>query len=732
MNKQALHSEPKEETLLNGTIERIIYFNEENDYSVVRFFPENEEESRVAVGHLGGVQPGENFQFSGEWVTDPRFGEQFKVNKFRIIYPTTEKGIINFLSSGMISGIGKGYASRIVAKFGPDTIRIISEEPERLKEVKGLGERRIDALIASWKEHYAVRDIMMFLQGYGISAAFASRIFKQYGFDSIEILKTNPYRLATEVSGIGFLSADRISKSIGISEDSPMRIDAGIVYVLGKLTEEGHVFCPEAKLLEEAVEILKNPLEPIKDALERLLVKGSLFRQQTSKGETAIYLSSLLKAENGVVEHFKRLLLCHHGYSIPDPSQLVAEEEGKGQIAFSEAQKKAIELGLREKALVITGGPGTGKTTIIKTLVDLYKNHGIHFLLAAPTGRASKRLSESTGCETKTIHRLLEYNPKFNTFTRNDGNPLDADAVIIDEASMIDILLMYHLLEALPDKSILILVGDVDQLPSVGPGKVLRDVIASERIPTIKLDMIFRQAKGSEIIINAHHINRGEGISLENNKEGNFFFIQKNEPKEVVATIEELVCERIPARFGFDPVKSIQVLTPMHKTDMGVSNLNLILQKRLNPNKRVQVRRHLNIAIGDKVMQTSNNYDKDIFNGDIGFVEHIDEENQIVFVQFDGRRVEFSYGEMEDVILSYAITVHKSQGSEYEAVVLPVTTHHYTMLQRNLLYTAITRGKKLVVLVGSQKALGIAIRNNHIHTRYSDLEEKLKQLKGTL
>ncbi len=717
------------ETVINGTIERIIFLNEENDYTVVRFLPEMSNKSSVAVGYLGGLQPGENFQFTGEWMEDPRFGEQFKVKKFRIIYPSTEKGLINFLSSGLIHGIGKGYAERIVSTFGQDTLKIISEHPERLNEVRGLGEKRIVKLVAGWKEHYAVRDIMMFLQSYDISAAYASKIFKQYGFTSIDVVKSNPYRLATEVSGIGFISADKISQAMGIPEDSPMRIEAGILHAIGKMTEEGHVYIPMEDLKKTALLFLKCSEELLKEGIARLLAKGSLIQRKTSHHQDAVYPTQLLKAEEGVVSHYERLMNAKSPFAIPDPEKEILMEEERIGMQFSPAQKQALALGLSQKTLVITGGPGTGKTTIIRTLVDIFKNHHFTFLLAAPTGRASKRLAESTGCEAKTIHRLLEYNPKFNVFNRNDGNPLETEAVIIDEASMIDILLMYHLMEAIPPQAVFILIGDRDQLPSVGPGKVLTDVIHSNAVPFICLDTIFRQAEGSEIILNAHRINRGENLDLNNAREGNFFFIEKEDPASIVATLEEVVCERIPQGFGFNPTKDVQVLTPMHKTDMGVTNLNLLLQKRLNPNPKIQVRRHLNIAVGDKVMQTSNNYEKDIFNGDMGFIESIDDENQIVFIRFEQRIVEYSYAEMDDILLSYAITIHKSQGSEYGAVVIPITTHHYTMLQRNLLYTAVTRGKKLVVLIGTKKALYIAVKNSQIQNRYSDLESKLAVLK---
>ncbi|MBN2143108.1 MAG: ATP-dependent RecD-like DNA helicase [Candidatus Aureabacteria bacterium] len=717
-----------EETVLKGVVERIVYLNEETDYTVARINPVENGDPFTAVGHFSTVSEGENIEWRGEWIMDPRFGRQFKVFSYHIIYPTTEKGIIRFLSSGFIQGIGKKYAERIVKTFGIETIQIISGHPERLSEVSGLGDKRIARLISSWKEHFAVRDIMMFLQGYDISAAYAFRIYKMYGADAVEVVKANPYRLASEVQGIGFIYADKIARSMGIEPQSPFRIEAGLIYVLTQWMDSGHVYAPLSSLKKDAEKILQIGPEAVESGIKRLIDQNRISVQTTSQGESGIYLLPLLKAENSIVSHIKRILSVPSKLMISDKDTLLKKLEEESHITFSLCQRQALQTGMKEKMLVITGGPGTGKTTIIKTFVEIFKSQGLQFMLAAPTGRASKRLTEATGWGAKTIHRLLEYNPVFNQFAKNEDSPLEADAVIIDEFSMVDILLMYHLISAIPDHCLLIFVGDADQLPSVGPGTVLNDIIESRMIPTVKLNTIFRQAEGSGIILSAHRINQGEwftpdlSVSYED-----FFFIRKSEPEDIASAIEELVCERIPNRFHFDPFRDVQVITPMYKSLVGVHELNLRLQARLNPNEKIQVRRNFTLAAGDKVMQTVNQYDKEIFNGDLGFVERIDPENQRVFISFDGKPVEFSFKEMDEVVLAYAITVHKSQGSEYSAVVIPVTTQHYTMLQRNLLYTAITRGKKLVVLVGTDKALHIAIKNNHPQSRCSDLASRLRK-----
>jgi len=719
-----------EEVILNGSIEKILYLNPDNDFIIAKLFAEGPEGFFTAVGSFGVVQPGDMLQLIGRWETDPKFGRQLRVINYRMLYPTTKKGIVNFLSSGMIEGVGRGYAERIVDTFGAETIRIISEHPERLSEVKGLGQKRAEKLLASWKEHYAVRDIMMFLQDHDISASFASRIFKQYGFQSIEVLKQNPYRLAYEVTGIGFLSADKVANAFGVQNDNPMRIESGIVYVLGQFTERGHVFTPEEVLTEEASIILKVETNKVREGVERLKSKGKMVEQISSKNEKVIYLPALLRAEEGVADHLRRLRATPAKHQIKNPEAVLTEASTRTHIQFAEAQGQAILWGLKEKGLVITGGPGTGKTTLLRTLVNIYVEQGLKVMLGAPTGRAAKRISESTGYEAKTIHRLLEFNPRLGCFAKNENVPIEADAVLIDEVSMLDLILLHHLLSALPDQCRLILIGDVDQLPSVGPGTVLKDLLLSHVLKSVTLKTVFRQAEGSAIIVNAHRINHGENLSTESSEghDDNFYFIRKAEPEAIAATIEELVCNRIPQRFGFDPVKDIQVLSPMHKGLLGVTALNQKLQERLNLNPKIHVRRHLSLAVGDKVMQTANKYDKDIYNGDLGYVQKIDAENQTVTILFDQKEVTLNFTEMDEVVLAYAITIHKSQGSEYTAVVVPVTTQHYTMLQRNLFYTAVTRGKKLVVLVGTDKALSMAIKNNQREVRYSDLATKLQKI----
>jgi len=715
-----------ETAVINGSIESIIFQNPDNDFTVAKIIAELDKDLFTAVGHLGGVHPGENIQLSGKWINDPRFGKQLKIKKFRIIMPSTEKGIIKFLSSGLIYGIGKSFATKIVDTFGKETLNIISEQPHRLTEVKGLGEKRIQGLLKSWKEHYAIRDIMMFLQNFEISSAFASKIFRQYGFDSIEKVKSNPYRLAGDISGIGFLSADHIASSMGIEKDSNLRIEAGIVYVLEKLTDAGHIYLPLRSLISEALKILDTSNELLEENIGILLKKEMLLEKTDTNNEPIIYLRALYDAEEGVAHHIRRIISHEKNFCIINQKKEMEIASTKTHITFSNKQKSAIEMTLKEKMIVITGGPGTGKTTIIKTVVNIFDKYNLKLNLAAPTGRAAKRLSESTTFEAKTIHRLLEFNPRLNHFEKNGNNHLDVDVIIIDEASMIDLILMYHLVNAIPDHAVFILVGDVDQLPSVGPGKVLKDIINSKAVVSVRLDNVYRQETGSNITDIAHQINNGKQITVNNDKNDSFFFIQKNDNTKIPEMITELVSKRIPAKFGLDPLLQIQVLTPMHKTETGVISLNEKLQATLNKNERVSVRRHLSIAIDDKVMQTSNNYDKNIFNGDIGFVKFIDKQNQRAVISFDEKNVEFNFNELDDLVLAYAITIHKSQGSEYDAVVIPITTQHYTMLQRNLIYTAITRGKKLVILIGSMKALNIAIRNNRIQNRFSNLEEKLR------
>jgi exodeoxyribonuclease V alpha subunit len=721
---------PTDDVIVHGSIEKILYLNPENDFMVAKFFMEGAENSFTALGPFGVAHLGDALQLVGRWETDPKFGKQLRVINYRMRYPTTQKGIVNFLSSGKIDGIKRGYAERIVDTFGLETIRILSEHPERLSEVKGLGKKRAEKLLASWKENYAVRDIMMFLQDHDISASFASRIFKQYGFQSVEVLKQNPYRLAYEVTGIGFLSADKVAHAFGVQKDNPMRIESGLVYVLGKSTEHGHVFTPEAILMEEACILLKVEPDKICEGLEQLKSKGKVIEQISSKNEQVIYLPTLLSAEQGVVDHLRRLRATPATHRIENPEAVLEEASKRSFLQFAEAQRQAILCGLKEKGLVITGGPGTGKTTLLRTLVNIYVEQGLKVMLGAPTGRAAKRISESTGHEAKTIHRLLEFNPRFGGFIRNENNLLEADAVLIDEVSMLDLILLHHLLSALPDACRLILIGDVDQLPSVGPGTVLKDLLQSNILRSVRLETVFRQAEGSAIIINAHRINHGENLAKENSEgqDDNFYFIRKAEPEAIAAAIEELVCNRIPQRFGFDPVKDIQVLSPMHKGIVGVAALNQKLQARLNLNPKIPVRRHLDLAVGDKVMQTANKYDKDIYNGDLGFVQTIDTENQNVTLLFDQKTVQCSFTEMDEIVLAYAITIHKSQGSEYPVVIVPVTTQHYTMLQRNLFYTAITRGKKLVILVGTDKALSMAIKNDQRDARYSDLAVKLQKI----
>ncbi len=642
----------------------------------------------------------------------------------------------------MIKGIGPVMADRIIKKFALDTLEIIEKTPERLSEAEGIGPKRIEMIMKAWEEQKEIKEIMIFLQGHGVSAAYSAKIYKQYGNHSIEVVKENPYRLARDIHGIGFITADKIAQNIGIDPNSLIRAKAGLIYVLNQMTEEGHVYYPKADLFNKAKEILKVDQEIIARAADDLAKEKEVvleaIRREGEGGErteTAVYLAPLYVAENGIAQGFKRLQESSSNIRPIHPEKAIEWVQQKLRIELAQKQKEAVMVAARSKTLVITGGPGTGKTTIITAILRIFQQLKLRILLAAPTGRAAKRMSEATGWEAKTIHRLLEYSPKKGGFKKDQDDLLEADVLIIDEASMVDTLLMYHLLKAIPDPAHLILVGDVDQLPSVGPGNVLRDIIDSGAVTVVRLTEIFRQAQESMIVVNAHRVNEGEFPIL---KEGDnrdiqgvrdkvdFFFIEEEDPEKTLELILSLCSEKIPRRFGFHPVKEIQVMTPMHRGVIGVSNLNVEIQKRLNPDASgIMVGNRL-LRLGDKVMQITNNYDREVFNGDIGWISDIRQEDRELTIDFDGRLIPYDLADLDEIILAYAISVHKSQGSEYPAVIVPVTTQHFILLQRNLLYTAITRARKLVVLVGTKKAMGIAIRNNKPQTRYTYLAERLR------
>ena len=720
-------------SIIYGFLERITYYNEENDFVVAKLQEKGKRELTTIVGNLTAINPGESLKLSGRWVHNKKFGEQFQVENYEITVPATVHGIRKYLGSGLIKGIGPIMAERIVKKFALDTLEVIERTPKRLSEVDGIGPKRIAMITRAWEEQKEIKEIMIFLQGHGVSATYSAKIYKQYGDRSIEVVKENPYRLAQDIHGIGFITADKIAQNMGIDPNSLIRAKAGVIYVLNGLTEEGHVYYPETDLVRKAKEILKVDQEIITQAITELSKGKEIILEEINveKDHRAVYLAPFHVAETGIAQRLKKLKESPSTIRPIHPEKAIEWVQQKLNIELAEKQKEAVLLAGNSKVLIITGGPGTGKTTIITAILKIFQQLKLRILLAAPTGRAAKRMSEATGWESKTIHRLLEYSPKKGDFKKDQEDPLEADVVVIDEASMIDTLLMYHLLKAIPPQAHLILVGDVDQLPSVGPGNVLKDIIGSGIFTVVRLTEIFRQAQESMIIVNAHKVNQGEFPILkeiERKEIADFYFIQEEEPEKALNQILTLCSERIPKHFGFHPIRDIQVLTPMHKGVIGTINLNIELQKKLNPDQQAITHGSRAFRLHDKVMQIVNNYDKEVFNGDIGWVSRIDQENKELTIDFEGRLITYDFSDLDEVVLAYAISVHKSQGSEYPAVILPVTTQHYMLLQRNLIYTGITRAKKLVVLVGTKKALAIAIKNNKPQLRFTLLSERLKPL----
>jgi exodeoxyribonuclease V alpha subunit len=715
---------------VQGQIERITFHNEDNGFTILRLKVPGYRELVTLVGNLMAPLPGQVINATGEWTNHPQFGEQFKVIEYKTLVPATVTGIEKYLGSGLVKGIGPIMAKRIVKLFGEDTLVIIDEATGRLSEVEGIGEKRLGMIRRAWEDQKHVREVMVFLQGHGVSAGYAAKIYKQYGNKSIGVVEENPYRLAMDIFGIGFVTADRIAQNLGFQKDSAVRVQAGAIYVLSQVAEEGHVYYPLVSLLEKCVEILEVDQNAITKALDSLssdkrIVIESLSGQD--QDTVAVYLSTFYMCETGVASRVKTLTRAPYSRRKVDAEKAVEWAEREISMSLAMNQIEAVKSALDSKIMVITGGPGTGKTTIIKAILAIFERLSVEILLAAPTGRAAKRMSEATGREAKTIHRMLEFSPNKGGFQRDDKHPLVCDLLIIDEASMIDTVLMYNLLKAVPLHSTLILIGDVNQLPSVGPGNVLQDIIESRAVPVVRLVEIFRQAQDSSIIVNAHLINSGVIPRLEASNEAwnDFYFIEKNEPEEALATILKLVCERIQKAFGFDPIDDVQILTPMNRGTVGASNLNLELQKTLNPGEEGVMRGGRSFRINDKVMQIRNNYDKDVYNGDIGRISRIDRENQEVTILFDGRAVSYDYPDLDEIVLAYAVSVHKSQGSEYPCVVIPLLTQHYVLLQRNLLYTAVTRGRKLVIVVGSKKAMAIAVKNDKPQNRYTFLKERL-------
>ena len=702
--------------MVEGVLDRIVYENTASGFFVGRVREENAAELTTVVGNLMAISPGEQIRFWGRWVEDPKWGRQLRIERYETVVPSTSVGIEKYLGSGLIPGIGPKYAKRLVTLFGTETLNVIEKQPERLRKVPGLGKNRIQQIRESWQKHRAIQSIMIFLQSHGISPAQATRIYKQYGDGAAAVLRENPYRLATDISGIGFKNADKIAHNLGIALDSPYRAEAGLLYALEQATLEGHVYLPEAELMESAAQLLSLDKQLLVTPLTNM-IRG---RRLIQSGDT-IYTKLLFCAELGC-ERLLKILLSTPPKSIDIKiDKAVAWAERTNAIAFAEEQREAIRTAVAAKAMVITGGPGTGKTTLVKSLVSIFAKKDLHIALAAPTGRAAKRLESATGVEARTLHRLLEFSPKHGGFTRDETNPLSADVIVVDETSMVDIFLLHNLLKAMPRHARLIFVGDVDQLPSVGPGNVLMDLISSNMLPVVWLKTVFRQAEQSGIVRNAHRINKGEYPEFNTT---DFFFVERKDPAKAVETIVELVTKRIPPKFNLDPVRDIQVLAPMHRGEAGITRLNEALQEALNPGgERIAQRL---FRRGDKVMQMRNNYELDVYNGDVGIVTLLDSEAGELEITYDDRVVLYPLSELDDVVPAYAATIHKSQGSEYPAVIVLIHTQHYKLLQRNLLYTAITRGKRLVLVVGSSRALAIAIKANQVRERRTTLKGRLR------
>ncbi len=719
---------------LQGQIERITYTNEENGFTIAKVKVYGRRDLVTVVGNLMSPMAGEIIKMKGEWANHPRYGEQFKIVHYKTQVPASIYGIEKYLGSGLIKGIGPIMAKRIVKVFGKQTLDVIEANIEKLVEVEGIGKKRIEMIKSAWEDQKEIREVMVFLQAHGVSSGYATKIFKHYGSESIKVVKENPYRLATDIFGIGFITADRIAEKLGFAKDSELRAEAGILYVLNQLADDGHVYYPYKLLIEKCREILQVDREIIVRAFGTIAVEGKIVIEDLNENilefrenNKAVYLAKFHFSENSIATRLKTLINAPKSVRKIDSEKAIKWVQQQLDITLAERQVEAVKCACQDKMLIITGGPGTGKTTVVNTVLKIFRRLGVDIMLAAPTGRAAKRMSEATGHEAKTIHRMLEYSIQKGGFQRNDETPLECDLLIVDEASMIDNILMHHLLKAIPPTATFILVGDVNQLPSVGAGNVLKDIIYSGAVKVVVLNEIFRQAQESSIIVNAHKINNGLLPALKSSKQelDDFYFIEQEDPEEVLRIILELSKERIPKRFGFDSVNDIQVLTPMHRGVVGAGNLNVELQKVLNPGEDVVTRGGRNFRVNDKVMQIRNNYDKEVFNGDIGRISWIDTENQEVIITFDDREVMYDYPDLDEIVLAYAVSVHKSQGSEYPAVIVPILTQHYVLLQRNLIYTAVTRGRELVVIIGTKKALAIGVKNDKTQKRYTYLRYRL-------
>ena len=717
---------PDRETLV-GSVERVTFHSMDTGFAVLKVKARGRRDLVSLVGHAASISAGEYIHAVGVWLTDRTHGLQFKADLLKTTPPTTQEGMARYLGSGMVRGIGPKLAERIVGQFGLETFEVIEADPSRLQEVSGIGEFRAGKIASGWAEQKAVRDIMVFLHSHGVSTSRAVRIFKTYGHDAIAVMTDDPYRLARDIRGIGFRSADAIAMRLGLTKESPKRLRAGVSFALQTATDEGHCALPVEELVRLAEKLLEVPGEPIRVAIEAELADGMVVLDRIEE-QPCLFLKGLHSAERDVAERLRTLARGDMPWPKIDVERAIPWVEERTGKSLSTSQRAAVDLVLRSKVAVVTGGPGVGKTTLLDTILRILKAKGVRLLLAAPTGRAAKRMSEQTGIEAKTVHRLLEVDPKHGGFKKGLDDPLECDLLVIDETSMVDVPLMNAITKAIPRRSGLLLVGDVDQLPSVGPGRVLADVIESDTLAVARLTEVFRQAAESRIVVNAHRINRGEmpewpkpGIASD------FYFVECKDPEDGAKKVIEIVRSRIPHRFGLDPIRDVQVLCPMQRGALGARALNADLQTALNPSPSSRVERFGSVFLpNDKVMQTENDYDKEVFNGDLGTVAAIDEDEGILVANFDGREVEYTFDELDTLVPAYATTIHKSQGSEYPAVVITLAMQHYTMLARNLLYTAVTRGKRLVIVVGQRRALAIAVRTSNARRRWTKLDEWLR------